>query len=240
MFRKGHGGWLALNIIEAILLLTAGIIFCVFSGNKDFQNTCILIVGIMITVDAVMRLVLDVVSVVSVKGEAMIVTTYGPAITGALELAAGVVLIYAGTGASNLSALFQFVAVFIGTLVIVFGAIIDIYSITYLVKKSGKTSRNVLFVILGIACIVLGALIVAFMGDQKRFIQVVFILLGIFIIAASILMLYLTINYMVKQKQEAKLEAHQAEVVAEADVVAEEKEEDRPEEENKPEGEEEK
>ena len=81
MFRKGHGGWLALNIIEAILLLTAGIIFCVFSGNKDFQNTCILIVGIMITVDAVMRLVLDVVSVVSVKGEAMIVTTYGPAIT---------------------------------------------------------------------------------------------------------------------------------------------------------------
>ena len=110
------------------MLIAAGVLCLVFCNNEDFQNACILAVGIIVVLDALLRLVLDVVSVVSSGDATLIKTSYGQAITGSLELATGAILIMVGANKTDAGIIFEYLGWFIGILMIVLGIILCVYA----------------------------------------------------------------------------------------------------------------
>lgn len=241
MFRKGKAGWLTLNIIESLLLLVAGVLCLVFCNNRDFQNACILAVGIIVVLDALLRLVLDVVSVVSSGDATLIRTSYGQAITGSLELASGAILIMVGANKTDAGIIFEYLGWFIGILMIVLGVILCVYAGVYIAKKAGPGGKNVGLLLAGLLLIAVGILTIVFLTDQSTILTIFFIVFGLCLLLAGGLMAYLTfayVNELKKQKkaEEAASKAESAkEEVVEVEASEVEKEEPKEEETAKPE-----
>lgn len=221
MFRKGKIGWLLLNIFEAVLLIVAGVLAMAYCRNAGFQNAIILAIGIIVIVDAVLRIALDVVSVINIGDVTLIKTTYGQAITGALEMACGVLLAVIGSDLEQATIVFRFIGIFIGTLVAISGLIAIVYAVVYLIKKAGVTWKNILLIVIGVLLIA-GGITAAILLDRN--ILVIFLVLfGIILMLAGAVVLYLSIAYFVEIKRAEKAEAAvNDKMAAEAVAVVEE------------------
>ena len=204
MFRKGKAGWLALNIVESVLLIAAGVLCLVFCNNKDFQNACILAVGIIVVLDALLRLVLDVVSVVSSGDATLIKTSYGQAITGSLELATGAILIMVGANKTDAGIIFEYLGWFIGILMIVLGIILCVYAGVYIAKKAGPGGKNLGLLLAGLLLIAAGILTIVFLTKQSTILTIFFVVFGLCLLLAGGLMAYLTFAYVNELKKQKK------------------------------------
>lgn len=158
MFRKGSLSWFVWKIIEAVLLLTAGILCFINSGDSDFQYTIILTIGVLVIVDASLRLLTGVFNVVSLSNLTIATTDSGAAVAGSLELAAGISLCVISSDRSG-EALFQFIGNFLGILMIVGGVVALCLSILYIAKKANDNKTNILMLIGSIVAIALGIII---------------------------------------------------------------------------------
>ena len=233
MFRKGKIGWLLLNIFEALLLIVAGVLAMAYCQNEGFQNAIILTIGCLVIADSVLRIVLDVVSVVNIGDVTLIKTTYGQAVTGALEMACGVLLVVIGSDLETATIVFRFIGIFIGTLVAIAGLVAIVYAIVYLIKKAGETWKNIVLIVIGVLLIAGG--ITAAILLERNILVIFLVLFGIVLALAGALVLYLTIAFYVDIKRAEKAEKATAsmnkevvEVQAEEPVTEEEKKEDTP------------
>ena len=145
MFKRGTIAWLIWNIIESVLLIVAGILVLAWSGNHDFQKNAVLVAGIVFIVDAGLRLLLGTINVFTAKEVTIIKADFANAGAGAAELALGVSFCYIfnhydpyivdGQAVAGGKAVFGYVGIYLGVLLIVLAAIVLVLGLVYLFKK---------------------------------------------------------------------------------------------------------
>ena len=214
MLRKGSVLWLVWNIIVAAIFVTLGVVSCVNAGNADFQNVVILIIGIFVIVDASFRLLFQVLRIFVGDHLTIVAADYAQAAVAASELAVGIVLILASQEMATLQALFKYLSLFIGILLITVGTIAVLFSIVLIVKKARSLILNILTIVGGAIGITAGILVMVYLGDQTNFLQVFFIVVGIFLMILGLLVLFLTIVGFIgvrKTEKQDKIDAPAAE-----------------------------
>ena len=254
MFKRGTIAWLIWNIIESVLLIVAGILVLAWSGNHDFQKNAVLVAGIVFIVDAGLRLLLGTINVFTAKEVTIIKADFANAGAGAAELALGVSFCYIfnhydpyivdGQAVAGGKAVFGYVGIYLGVLLIVLAAIVLVLGLVYLFKKFNTVAQNIFTLVVGGVILAAGIAALVNLNPEKgdnvvQFFLVIMglvsLLLGIFLTVGCIL----AVIALKKTKDAAK------EVVAEENEkqdrtdneVSEEKpvEEQKPAEEEKPE-----
>ena len=194
MLKRGGIGWVIWNCTESIILAAGGILCCVFCANGDFQKTALLIVGILIMLDAALRLTLGVIDVIKIGNRSIVKTDYIEALTGSFELALGIILVLTYVEAASIEVVFKFVGLFLGILLITLGSVTLIYAIAYIVKKHNTLITNILTIIGACLVIALGVVAIIYLTKQSTVMTVFLIVLGIVLIAAGIGLLVFTIT----------------------------------------------
>ena len=241
MAKKKSTLWNVWNIVVALLFVGIGILTCAFSSNSDFQNTIILIVGIVLLVIAGLQICFQILRIVLAGDETTISADLSIAGVTASEIALGIVAIMVSQEMTSAQAVFKYLGYFLGIVLLSVGGILIVYEIVFLVKKKHKLPVGIATIIGALIPIVLGILVLVFLNDQDRFLTFVFVFIGIIFILAGICHLALTIVKMRAKHAIDKVvegeEEKEPEAVAEATVVEEEpKPEEKPEEpEEKPE-----
>ena len=205
MFKKGGIAWIVWNILFAALFMTLGIVTCVNSGNSDFQNVVILIAGIIVIVDASLRLLTLALTIIASKAEKEISTQVARAAASSSELAIGILLILVSQGQSAyLVVLFQYLAYFIGILLIILGAVAVLFSVVFLIRKVSTMGAKIGGIIIG-ALLVTGGILVLVYANQEAMLQIFFVLFGILLILIAVAMIFGTIGVAIAVRHGAKL-----------------------------------
>ena len=216
MLKRGSISWLIWNLVESVILIAGGVMCVVFCNNTDFQKTALLIVGILVSLDAVLRLSLGVIDVLRIGDKAIMRTDYVEAAAGSLELALGIVLILSYTESSSLEVVFKFIGLFIGIFLITIGAVAIVYAIVYIVKKMNLLIANI-FSIIGAGIIVaLGVMAIIYLTKQDTIMLIFLIILGLVLIASGVILGILTISIASKVKKAKAVIEDIKETVAES------------------------
>lgn len=194
MLKRGSISWLIWNLVESVILVAGGVMCIVFCNNTDFQKTALLIVGILVAVDAALRLTLGVIDVIRIGDHAVMRTDYVEAATGSLELALGIILILSYTESASLEVVFKFVGLFIGIFLITIGAVAVVYAIVYIVKKMNLLIANIFSIIGAVLVIALGVMAIVYLTKQDTIMLIFLIILGLVLIGSGIALGVLTIT----------------------------------------------
>jgi hypothetical protein len=231
--KKGHLVWTIWNLTEAALLLVGGILAIVFSNNTDVQNVILPVVGGFMIAGGALKILMNFLPIVAsnayeaeAKVKAKAAMAYDLVIGGAFELALGATLItiYAQNNGQAVSAIVNFLSIFIAIILIVAGASFLLFAIGFIVAKLYKLYMPILEIILGCALIALGVVVLVYMNKTEIFMQVVLIITGVIMALAGLGMMADTIRTVqsVKRKEQvakAAQEAQQEVVKSEAPVV---------------------
>ncbi len=229
MLQKGSLANIIFNFVMAALLMTAGILTCVFAGNAQFQSVIIMIVGILVIIEAAFQLLFQVINVFKVHDVTVMKTNMGAAIAGASGLAVGIILVYmavslnpdaAGYNPDYAAVIFQYVGLFAGILLITVGAVLLIEGIVFMVKKAQKLGASIFTLVLATLLIVAGILTIIFLTNPSNVLYAFFIILGILLIVAALVFIVGTIVVIVALKQGNK-EVPEAKVEEPAEEKAE-------------------
>lgn len=229
MLQKGSLANIIFNFVMAALLMTAGILTCVFAGNAQFQSVIIMIVGILVIIEAAFQLLFQVINVFKVHDVTVMKTNMGAAIAGASGLAVGIILVYmaislnpdaAGYNPDYAAVVFQYVGLFAGILLIAVGAVLLIEGIVFMVKKAQKLGASIFTLVLAALLIVAGILTIIFLTNPSNVLYAFFIILGILLIVAALVFIVGTIVVIVALKQSSK-EVPEAKVEEPAEEKAE-------------------
>lgn len=166
MLKKGSIGWAIWNFVVALLLITAGVLAITFSGNDDFQNVVILIIGILVIVDASFRLLFDVIKIFGVHDAVVFKTDFPQAVAASMELAAGIILIYVANDLANAAIIFQNLGMFLGILLITVGGIGTLYALVFFAKKIGTLGNKLVALIGSLILIGGGIAVVMLIGND--------------------------------------------------------------------------
>lgn len=194
MLKRGSISWLIWNLVESVILVAGGVMCIVFCNNTDFQKTALLIVGILVAVDAALRLTLGVIDVIRIGDHTVMRTDYVEAATGSLELALGIILILSYTESASLEVVFKFVGLFIGIFLITIGAVAVVYAIVYIVKKMNLLIANIFSIIGAVLVIALGVMAIVYLTKQDTIMLIFLIILGLVLIGSGIALGVLTIT----------------------------------------------
>lgn len=219
------------NLIVAAGLIALGIATCINNANEDFRNVMIMIAGIFVIVDASLRILTQVIQVFRFEHGAIVKTDLAAAVTGASELAIGILLvIISRNNVEQIRIVLSYLIYFISILLMTIGGVAMIYAILFLVKKAGNTARNILNLIAGAIVVTAGVLILVF-STTDGMLSFIFVMFGIAFILAGIGVLLVAIALAVVARRNAKVleetgeePAHEDTVVAEAEPVKEEPE----------------
>lgn len=190
MFRKGGVVWTIWNILVAALFITLGIVTCINSGDQDYQNVIILIAGILVIVDAGLRLFMLALSIMLNTAAETLRSQLGRAVAASSELAIGILLILVSQGQSAyLTVLFQYLAYFLGILLITLGSVAILFGIVFIIKKISNVASNIAAIILGALLVTGGALVLVY-ANQEALLQIFFVFFGILFILVGIGVLF--------------------------------------------------
>ncbi|MBE6127085.1 MAG: hypothetical protein E7182_03825 [Erysipelotrichaceae bacterium] len=205
MFKRGSIVMTIWNLIVAAGLIALGIATCVNNGNQDFRNVMIMIAGIFVIVDAGLRILTQVIQVVRFQHGVMVRTDLASAVTGASELAVGILLIMVSQNSTDMIVVLQYLILFVSILLITLGGVDIIYSIVFLVKKVGSLARNIFSLIFG-ALVVTGGVLILVYATNEGMLQFIFVLFGIGFILSGIGVLILAIAFAVAARRASKVE----------------------------------
>ena len=229
MFKRGSFVMTIWNLIVAAGLIALGIATCANNDNQDFRNVMIMIAGIFVIVDAGLRILTQVIQVVRFQHGLMVRTDLASAVTGASELAIGILLIMISQNSANMIIVLQYLILFVSILLITIGGVGIIYGIVFLVKKAGSLARNIVGLILG-ALIVTGGVLILVYATNEAMLKFIFVLFGIGFILSGIGVLILAIAFAVAARRAGKVEEGEEPESAEAIEVKPEEEEPKAEE----------
>ena len=177
MLKRGTVAWLIWNIIEAILLITAGILCMAWSGNNDFQKVAVLVAGIILIIEAGMRLLLGVFQVFTAGNITVVKTNTAQATAGAAELALGICLCYIyshydpaivnGVAVAGGKAVFGYVGIYIGIFLLVLSFMFIVNGIVFTIKKFNTTIQNIFSIFVGVVFLVAGIVSLFNLNPEK-------------------------------------------------------------------------
>lgn len=171
------------NIVEAVLLLAAAILFFAFCTNETMQEIFLVVAASLLIADGSLRVIYDFVSVFEAKDRTEI--RYQNAIVGAFELAIGIAIL-----CSDVMALIDIISNFLGIALIVCGAFLVIFAVMFIIKHLIRIYVSISEIIFGAVLITLGTLILIYLtGNEASFLMVCIIILGLLFIIASIVLL---------------------------------------------------
>ncbi len=220
MLKRGSISWLIWNLVESLILIAGGVMCVAFCNNADFQKTALLIVGILVALDATLRLALGVIDVIRIGDKAIMRTDYIEAATGSLELALGIILILSYQESASLEVVFKFIGLFIGIFLITVGAVAIIYAIVYIVKKMNLLIGNIFSIIGAAIVIALGVMAIIYLTKQDTIMLIFLIILGLVLIAVGIVLGVLTISIARKVKKAKDVIKDVKETIAESNKPA--------------------
>ena len=188
---KGSFLWTLWQFVQVAILLIGGILLISFSGNSNVQDIILKVMGWYLIVAGSLDVLANFLPLIAVRTKDSL--TYDAIIGGSLTLALGISLVLQ---TSQFSVLFDFVALFLGVVMIVIGAILFLYSLSLLFNHYvGTTAIATIGMILGAGVITLGAFSIHwFYQDSAKFEQVILILAGIIMIVMAIAILVEAIN----------------------------------------------
>lgn len=166
------------KIIQSGLLIVFGLVLCIFSGSQDVQNalgyitaSIILLYGVL-TIGFGMIFVKGILSIENVTGAALISFS---------------VLIYV-----NPEIVLEYLAVFAGTMLLIFALIFIIELIIGLVNKTARVLSTVIYVLSIIFFLSLGitTLYFNYATDNSTLKMVLIILIGVILIIAGALLIF--------------------------------------------------
>lgn len=177
MFKRGSIAWAIWNIVEAILLIVAGILCMAWSGEGDFQKNAVLVAGIVVIVDAGLRLLLSVIELFTASSVLMIKGNASQIIAGAAELALGISLCYiyghydggnvGGTIIPPAKNVFGYVGIYMGVLMIVLAAVVIIHALVFFFRRYNSIGQNLFTLISGGVLLALGIVAILNLNPEK-------------------------------------------------------------------------
>lgn len=193
MLKRGTVGWLIWTVVIAAILITFGILNIAFNNNAEYQSVIIMIVGILVVVDASIRLLVNVLTIVTLSNDRIYAYTKRSAIVSSLELAVGISIIHLArivdtSGIVTAEFLFRFIGNFIGITMIVLASIMLIYGIILIIKTKRRLLDIVLILIAAAILIVVGILDLIYIKDENV-LRVFFIFFGIIGIISGLMAL---------------------------------------------------
>ena len=173
MFKRGSIIWTIWNVIEAALLIVSGVLCMVWANQSHFQQIAVLVAGIMVIVDAGLRLLLGTIEIVAAEDTAMIKTNANQGIAGAAELSLGIALcyIYANyEGSEGIAAaknVFGYIGIYMGVLLIVFAVMILAHALILTLRKITSIPGGLGMLIIGGIVLALGIIAVINLNPSK-------------------------------------------------------------------------
>lgn len=226
---KGSLVWTIWHFVEAVLLITGGILAIAFSSNEKIQTMIYPVVGAFLILGGFLKILtnfLPVLATNSVEAEAKIkakkAMAYDMVVGGAFELALGITLcvIYASQQ-SAIATITLFLSTFIAIILMVAGVSLLLFAIGFIVAKLYKIYMPILEIILGLGVIALGVVVIIYMRDQTVFNRVVLIIVGILLTLGGLGMLtdtVMTVRATNAAKKAMKEDAQPAEEAKPAEV----------------------
>ena len=182
---KGGLIWCLSQVVEFALFLALGILAIAFSDNEDFRRGIVIALGIVLIVDGGIKILINFLPVLTIAER--VTYTYGLVVAGAFEVSLGIVLIMERALADYL---LTTIIYFVGIAMIVSGALILLFALTFIIKKKAEPLLPVLGIILAAALIAGGIIFIVFYNNsQETMIQVIFIIVGILLILFSLFVL---------------------------------------------------
>ena len=176
--KRGSKLWSIWNAIEAVLLMVAGVLCIVYSGNSSLQNAVITVLAVFIIIDGSLRILVNMLFVFTAAEENLL--TYNAATTGAIELAFGITLLVIDP-----TFILQFIINYLGIILVVAGASFLIFSILLIVKKYYFNFIKIVGIVAGLAVMAIGILILVYVKNSGLMMAML-IILGIVLIFAGI------------------------------------------------------
>ncbi len=192
MLKRGSISWVIWNIVEALLLIVGGVLCWIYCNNADFQKTILLIVGIILAFDALLRLILGLVDVIKVGDVRIVKTDYIQAAAGAFELSLGILLILFYTQGTSVEILFQFLGLYIGIFLTAVGAVALIYSLIFMIRRLNNFAMNFASFLSGGIILACGILAIIYLTKQETIMIMFLVILGISLVSSGLGLLALT------------------------------------------------
>ena len=182
----GKGGllWTIWHLVEAVLLVTGGILAIIYCKNADVQKFIYPVVGGFLIFGGALKILSNFFPVlaaneseIEAKIKAKKALAYDMVIGGSLELALGITLCLVNGGA--IDAITRFVSDFIAIILIVAGASLLLFAIGFIVAKLYRLYMPILEIILGLVLIGAGIAVIYFLStDSSVFNEVILIITG--------------------------------------------------------------
>lgn len=192
---KAKKTWIVLRVIEALILLTIGVLAIVYSDNETFKKIIFYVIGGVLIFDGIIRVVRYYIEPITASsiGEGLISSIF--------ELAVGITMIIKVTDIvtffSGVLIWFACILMFCGAATIITGTTVAV------VKKERKMWIAVIEYVLAACLIACGVVIIVKKSDAEAIMmKIAIILAGLFIIAVGIFALVST--FVPFQKLKAK------------------------------------
>ncbi len=221
MTKKNSPIWTIWNIVVALLFVGLGVLTCAFASNTDFQNTILLITGIILLVIAGLQIIFQVLRIILAGDETTVSADLSIAGVSSTELALGIVVIMVSQNIASAQIVFQYLGYFLGILLVSVGGILIIYEIVFLVRKLHAIARGIITMLVSLIPVALGIVVMVFLSDEKNFLTFFFVCVGILFILIGIGYLALTILKFRKDRALAKAAAENPEEAKAEEPVAE-------------------
>jgi len=187
--------WGIWNFVEATILLVAGILAIVYNeSGADNQNllfTIAFVVGSFVILDGLLRILMVVTGIETSKESIMLV--------GGFEITLGILIMI------ECNSFIRIVIEFLYVLLIVMGALLILFSILQIAKKSEKLYMPILEIVFAAILIALGiAVAVLHSTSNEGFNRVVLIVVGLILLVAGLAQAIITAIMIGKAKKKSK------------------------------------
>jgi len=196
---KGGLLWTIWHFVEAVLLITGGVLAIVYSNNTDVQKVIYPVVGGFLIFGGALKILscfLPVIASNSYEAEAKLkvkkALAYDMVVGGSFELALGITLCMVKDAA--IETITNFISTFIAIILVVAGASLLLFAIGFIIAKLYKLYMPILEIILGLGLIALGIVVIYYLtNNSATFNQIILIITGVLLVLGGLGMLVDTI-----------------------------------------------
>ena len=233
--KKGGLIWIIWNLVEALLLITMGVLTIVNCQKDSLHKELFIIISIFLIVGGSLRILANFIPIIGarkVDAEGKLIIrmnmSYSMCISGAIELALGIALMVAMTGDAAMMMvqyITDIIVYFASILLIVAGATLIAFAIAFIITKLYKLYVPIVEIVFGLATAGLGIVIlVLFAQNSQIIVTILLVIIGVLLILAGIGEAVLTFRPLIKARKKAKKQTNEDMIDAEVKESGEQEE----------------
>lgn len=233
--KKGGLIWIIWNLVEALLLITMGVLTIINCQKDSLHKELFIIISIFLIVGGSLRILANFIPIIGARKadeqNKLIIRmnmSYSMCISGAVELALGIALMIAMTGDAAMMMvqyITDIIVYFASILLIVAGATLIAFAITFIITKLYKLYIPIVEIIFGLATAGLGIVIlVLFAQNSQIIVTILLIIIGVLLILSGIGEAALTFRPVIKARKKEKAQKNEDMIDAEVKEAGEQEE----------------